>query len=58
MPAHRRQDYDTDDFREAWFSKETVKSIALRYGVSPVAIHKAAATRGFPGRLEIRAEAE
>lgn len=56
MPAHRRPDYDTDAFRQAWFSREPLRSIAARYGVTVVAIHKAAARRRFPGRFSVRAK--
>lgn len=54
MPAHRRPDYDTDAFRQAWFSREPLRSIAARYGVTVQAIHRAAARRGFPCRFTIR----
>lgn len=55
MPAPRRAEYDTPEFRAMWFDTETPLShIANRYGVSIVTVWKAAQVRGYPSREPIR----
>lgn len=56
MPAHPRREYETDAFREAWWSKEPIHAIAERLGVSAPAIVRAAKRRGWPGRYEIQSQ--
>lgn len=57
MSRRPRSDYDTDEFRQMWFSDATLAEMARAYGVSIPSIWRAAARRGLPNRTTIRAEA-
>lgn len=52
--ASRRNEYDSEWFREAWFSKAPMREIAEALGVSIVSVWLAARRRGFPARLDVR----
>lgn len=54
MPAPRRAEYDSDEFRDMWFSDATLEDMAAKYGVTAPAIWLAG-TRRFPMRFELRA---
>lgn len=51
---NRNTAYDSDDFRNRWFSRETIAEIAADYGVSAPAIRKAALTRGYPNKKDAK----
>lgn len=56
MPAPRRADYDTEEFKRMWYSKTTIEDMAEKYGVSGFCIHDAAMRRGFEPKVVARAE--
>lgn len=48
MPRPRNPYYDSEDFKNRWFSPETVESIALDLDVNMQAIRNAALQRDWP----------
>lgn len=50
MPAARRSAYDSPAFRQMWYSDATLEDMAEKYGVSIVAIWRAAMRRGLNGK--------
>lgn len=57
MPRPCRPDYDAPEFRRLWLSDVPIRVIARRYGVTAVAIVKAADRRGLPKKYAMRTEA-
>ncbi len=54
MPAPRRPEYDTQEFKDLWHSKTHIEEIGRIYGVSGHSIHLAAMRRGFPCKWTVR----
>lgn len=48
MPAARKPIYDSELFRQIWFSPIPLREIAARLGVTPPAVIKAARRRNLP----------
>jgi hypothetical protein len=54
MGRSPRQEYETEEFRQAWFDlSRTVAEIGAAYGVSKVSIWRAAKRRDWPHRRMI-----
>ena len=56
MPAPRREEYDSEEFKRLWYSRTTVEEMAEKYGVAPVCIHHAAMRREFDTKFVARAQ--
>lgn len=54
MPRPRNPFYDSEEFKERWFSRESVESIALDLDVTMQAVRMAALRRGYPVKIEAR----